>query len=111
MFYAIAEDKIDLRGYGFDQRLEDIQTLNERCVREELDISAISIHAYAYVSRNYALLPCGASMGDGYGPLVISNARDPNVHSPAPQSDQQTAREWLRTRRIRSEEHTSELQS
>src|SRR4051812_48405337 len=71
MFYAIAENKINLRGYTFDQRLEDIQTLNERCVREEIDISAISIHAYAYVSDRYALLPCGASMGDGYGPLVI----------------------------------------
>ena len=75
MFYGIAENKIDLRGYGFEQRLEDIQTLNERCLREELDISAISIHAYAYVSHNYALLPCGASMGDGYGPLVIRKRR------------------------------------
>src|SRR4051794_30915208 len=71
MFYGIAQNKINLRGYTFDQRLEDIQTLNERCVREELDISAISIHAYAYVSDKYALLPCGASMGDGYGPVVI----------------------------------------
>jgi 5,8-dihydroxy-2-naphthoate synthase len=71
MFYAIAENKIDLRGYQFDQRLEDIQTLNERAMRGELDISAISIHAYAYVSDRYALLPCGASMGDGYGPLIV----------------------------------------
>src|SRR6185437_16186047 len=65
----------------FEQRLEDIQTLNERCLREEIDISAISIHAYAYVSQNYALLPCGASMGDGYGPVVIRKRRtstDPN---------------------------------
>jgi 5,8-dihydroxy-2-naphthoate synthase len=75
MFYGIAENKVDLRGYAFEQRLEDIQALNERCVREELDISAISIHAYAYVSHNYALLPCGASMGDGYGPLVIKKRR------------------------------------
>src|ERR1700751_4026781 len=79
MFYGIAENKVDLRGYGFEQRLEDIQTLNERCLREELDISAISIHAYAYVSPNYALLPCGASMGDGYGPLVIRKRPTPNV--------------------------------
>src|ERR1700757_4891435 len=71
MFYAIAENKIDLRGYRFDHRLEDIQTLNERAWRGELHISAISIHAYAYVAENYALLPCGASMGDGYGPIVI----------------------------------------
>ncbi len=67
MFYAMAENKIDLRGYRFDHRLEDIQTLNERARRGELHISAISIHAYAYVAKNYALLPCGASMGDGYG--------------------------------------------
>ena len=71
MFYAIAKNKIDLRGYSFEHRLEDIETLNERAMRGELHISAISIHAYAYVADNYALLPCGASMGDGYGPLVI----------------------------------------
>ena len=71
MFYAIAKDKIDLRGYRFEHRLEDIQTLNERAQRGELHISAISIHAYAYVANKYALLPCGASMGDGYGPLVV----------------------------------------
>src|SRR2546430_5222588 len=71
MFYAIAKEKIDLRGYRFEHRLEDIQTLNERAMRGELHISAVSIHAYAYVSDKYALLPCGASMGDGYGPIVI----------------------------------------
>ena len=72
MFYAMAENKIDLRGYRFDHRLEDIQTLNERALRGELHISAISIHAFAYVSDRYALLPCGASMGDGYGPMVVA---------------------------------------
>ncbi|MFL6541053.1 MAG: MqnA/MqnD/SBP family protein, partial [Chthoniobacterales bacterium] len=72
MFYAMAENKIDLRGYRFEHRLEDIQTLNERATRGELHISAISIHAYAYVSDRYALLPCGASMGDGYGPMVLA---------------------------------------
>jgi 1,4-dihydroxy-6-naphthoate synthase len=71
MFYAMAENKIDLRGYRFDHRLEDIQTLNERAQRGELHISAISIHAYPYVAKNYALLPCGASMGDGYGPIIV----------------------------------------
>jgi 1,4-dihydroxy-6-naphthoate synthase len=71
MFYAMAENKIDLRGYRFEHRLEDIQTLNERAVRGELHISAISIHAYAYVAHKYALLPCGASMGDGYGPIIV----------------------------------------
>src|SRR6266536_4358123 len=71
MFYAIAKNKINLRGYRFEHRLEDIQTLNERARRGELHISAISVHAYAYVTDKYALLPCGASMGDGYGPLVV----------------------------------------
>src|SRR5713101_4105954 len=78
MFYAMAENKIDLRGYHFEHRLEDIQTLNERAMRGELHISAISIHAYAYVSDKYALLPCGASMGDGYGPIVIRKHRTSN---------------------------------
>ena len=76
MFYAMAENKIDLRGYRFDHRLEDIQALNERARRGELHISAISIHAYAYVAKNYALLPCGASMGDGYGPIVVRKRRN-----------------------------------
>jgi 1,4-dihydroxy-6-naphthoate synthase len=76
MFYAMAENKIDLRGYRFQHRLEDIQTLNERALRGELHISAISIHAYAHVASKYALLSCGASMGDGYGPLIVRKRRD-----------------------------------
>src|SRR5438034_595388 len=76
MFYAVAKNKIDLRGYRFEHRLEDIQTLNERARRGELHISAISIHAYAYVADKYALLPCGASMGDGYGPIVVREIRN-----------------------------------
>src|SRR5213079_516626 len=79
MFYAVAKNKIDLRGYRFEHRLEDIQTLNERARRGELHISAISIHAYAYVADKYALLPCGASMGDGYGPVVVRKCRSPNA--------------------------------
>jgi 1,4-dihydroxy-6-naphthoate synthase len=78
MFYAMAQNKIDLRGYRFEHRLEDIQTLNERAVRGELHISAISIHAYAYVAHKYALLPCGASMGDGYGPIIVRKRPTPN---------------------------------
>src|SRR5437868_7441043 len=93
MFYGIAENKIDLRGYAFEQRLEDIQTLNERCVREELDISAISIHAYAYVSHKYALLPCGASMGDGYGPVVIRKRSTPNAQRSTSNSEQERREE------------------
>src|SRR6266536_2809916 len=76
MFYAIAKNKINLRGYRFEHRLEDIQTLNERARRGELHISAISVHAYAYVTDKYALLACGASMGDGYGPLVVRKRQD-----------------------------------
>jgi len=79
MFYAMAANKINLRGYRFKHQLEDIQTLNERAMRGELHISAVSIHAYAYVSDKYLLLPCGASMGDGYGPLVIEKHRTPNA--------------------------------
>jgi len=75
MFYAMAANKIDLRGYRFEHRLEDIQTLNERAMRGELHISAVSIHACAYLGDKYLLLPCGASMGDGYGPLVIEKHR------------------------------------
>jgi 1,4-dihydroxy-6-naphthoate synthase len=84
MFYAMAENKIDLRGYRFEHRLEDIQTLNERALRGELHISAISIHAYAYVADKYALLPCGASMGDGYGPILVRKTPNPNAQIPMP---------------------------
>ncbi len=73
MFYAMAEAKIDLRGYKFQHILQDIQTLNERATRGELHITAVSIHSLAYVLDKYALLPSGASMGDGYGPMFIVN--------------------------------------
>ncbi len=76
MFYALAEHKIDTRGYRFEHILQDIQTLNDRAIRGELHISAISIHAYAYVLEKYALLPCGASMGDGYGPVLVARNRE-----------------------------------
>jgi 1,4-dihydroxy-6-naphthoate synthase len=96
MFYAMAENKIDLRGYRFDHRLEDIQTLNERALRGELHISAISIHAYAYVSDKYALMPCGASMGDGYGPLVVTATEVPQFDA----EDDVDLKNWLRSRVI-----------
>jgi 1,4-dihydroxy-6-naphthoate synthase len=95
MFYAIAKNKIDLRGYRFEHRLEDIQTLNERALRGDLHISAVSIHAYAYVAEKYALLPCGASMGDGYGPIVIRKGLSPNLQTPRP-DPAADVREWLR---------------
>ena len=72
MFYGLAKGLIPTHGLKFEHILQDIQTLNERATRGELDISAISIHAYAYVSGLYALLPNGASMGDGYGPMVVA---------------------------------------
>jgi len=72
MFYALAKGLLSTRGFTFQHILQDIQTLNERATRGELDISAISIHAYAYVNDNYALLPTGASMGDGYGPILVA---------------------------------------
>jgi len=75
MFYALAKDLIPTHGFRFEHILQDIQTLNERATRGELDISAISIHAYAYVSDQYALLPSGASMGDGYGPMLVAREK------------------------------------
>jgi 1,4-dihydroxy-6-naphthoate synthase len=75
MFYGLAQNLIPTQGFHFEHVLQDIQTLNERATRGELDISAISIHAYAYVCDQYALLPSGASMGDGYGPMLVSKQR------------------------------------
>jgi 1,4-dihydroxy-6-naphthoate synthase len=75
MFYGLAKELIPTHGFRFEHILQDIQTLNERATRGELDISAISIHAYAYVSDQYALLPSGASMGDGYGPMLVAKRK------------------------------------
>ncbi len=74
MFYALAKgrEKIDTGGWTFEHVLQDIQTLNDRALRAELDITAISIHAYPYVAGDYALTNCGSSMGDGYGPMVVT---------------------------------------
>ena len=75
MFYGLAKGLIPTPGFRFEHILQDIQTLNERATRGELDISAISIHAYAHVCDQYALLPSGASMGDGYGPMLVARQR------------------------------------
>jgi 1,4-dihydroxy-6-naphthoate synthase len=77
MFYALARDRIATGPYRFTHVLQDIQTLNERATRGELDITAISVHAYAYVLDHYALLPSGASMGFGYGPKVVAREAIP----------------------------------
>jgi 1,4-dihydroxy-6-naphthoate synthase len=75
MFYGLAKGLIPTHDFRFEHILQDIQTLNERALRGELDITAISIHAYAYVSDKYALLPGGASMGDGYGPMLVAKQK------------------------------------
>ena len=75
MFYGLARDLIPTHGFRFEHVLQDIQTLNERATRGELDITAISIHAYPFVSEQYALLPSGASMGDGYGPMLVAKQK------------------------------------
>ena len=72
MFYALADGQIDTQGVEYVHELQDIETLNRRAMRGELDVTAVSIHAYAYLSDRYALLPHGASMGDGYGPMLVS---------------------------------------
>ena len=72
MFYALADGKIDTGGITYVHELQDIETLNQRAMRGELDVTAVSIHAYAYLSDTYALLPHGASMGDGYGPRLVA---------------------------------------
>jgi 1,4-dihydroxy-6-naphthoate synthase len=72
MFYALAHHKIDTGDLQFHHELQDIETLNRRALRGELDLTAVSIHAYAYLLDKYALLSCGCSMGDKYGPMVVS---------------------------------------
>jgi 1,4-dihydroxy-6-naphthoate synthase len=86
MFYGLAKGHVDSRGWRFEHVLQDIQTLNERALRGELEITAISIHAYPHVADKYALTNCGSSMGDGYGPMVVT--REP------------VDIEWLRGKRI-----------
>ena len=75
MFYGLAKELIPTHGFRFEHILQDIQTLNERATRGELDVSAVSIHAYAHVCDHYALLPSGASMGDGYGPMLVAKQK------------------------------------
>src|ERR1044071_3594454 len=72
MFYALAHDKIDTGALVFRHELQDIETLNRRALKGELEVSAVSIHAYAFLLDKYALLPSGCSMGDRYGPMVVA---------------------------------------
>jgi len=75
MFYAMAKNLVNLRGHEFTHILQDIETLNRRCQANELDISAVSFHAYTRIADQYALLPCGASFGDGYGPCLVAKKK------------------------------------
>ena len=75
MFHALANDKIDTGDLKFVHQLQDIETLNRRALKGELEVSAVSIHAYAHLTDKYALLPSGCSMGDGYGPMVVARAK------------------------------------
>ncbi len=72
MFYALAKELIDTGAYRFEHVLSDIETLNSRAFEGTYEVSAVSIHAYAHLDDRYALLSSGASMGDGYGPIVVS---------------------------------------
>ena len=74
MFYALASGKIDTEGLTYVHELQDIETLNQRAMRGELEVTAVSIHAYAYLADRYALLPHGASMGDRYGPRLVAKS-------------------------------------
>jgi 1,4-dihydroxy-6-naphthoate synthase len=72
MFYALATGKIDTEGLTYIHELQDIETLNQRALRAELEVTAVSIHAYAHLADKYALLPHGSSMGDQYGPRLVA---------------------------------------
>jgi len=82
MFYALAEGKLDTGELEYVHELSDIESLNQRAMRGELEVSAVSIHAYAYIWKRYALLNSGSSMGDGYGPRLV--AREPAPADPCP---------------------------
>lgn len=72
MFHALANDKIPTGQYRFHHELQDIETLNRRAFARELELTAVSLHGYAYLTSDYALCACGASMGDNYGPMVVT---------------------------------------
>jgi 1,4-dihydroxy-6-naphthoate synthase len=77
MFYALAKDQMDTGPYRFEHELVDIETLNRRAFAGELELTALSLHAYAYLADKYVLCTCGASMGDNYGPMVVAREERP----------------------------------
>src|ERR687883_1027969 len=72
MFYALSQNKLDTGNLRFEHELSDIESLNRRALEGELEVSAVSIHAYAYLADRYALLSSGSSMGDRYGPRLVA---------------------------------------
>jgi 1,4-dihydroxy-6-naphthoate synthase len=77
MFYALAAGKVPTGERSYEHELQDIETLNQRALAGELDVTAVSIHAYAYLADSYALLPHGASIGDRYGPRLVATEPPP----------------------------------
>ncbi|MFH0986080.1 MAG: MqnA/MqnD/SBP family protein [Candidatus Omnitrophota bacterium] len=71
MFYALAHEKIDMRGFKVEHVIEDIESLNQRALKGELEVTAVSCHAYAYLADRYAVMRSGASVGDKYGPILV----------------------------------------
>ena len=96
MFYALAAGKIDTGDRRYVHELQDIESLNRRALRGELEVTAVSFHAYAYLHDRYALLPHGCSMGDGYGPRLVAPGDGGGLAATAlsavPQSPQNLAR-------------------
>ncbi|WP_298862032.1 MqnA/MqnD/SBP family protein [uncultured Gimesia sp.] len=72
MFHALANDKVETGKYRFTHELQDIETLNQRAFNAELELTAVSLHGYAYLTDTYAICSCGASIGDQYGPMVVA---------------------------------------
>src|SRR6202044_879492 len=80
MFYGLATNKVRVPGFKFTHTLTDIETLNHRAINEAFyDVTAISFHAYPYLQDNYTLMACGGSVGDGYGPMIVST-RQPTLN-------------------------------
>ncbi|MBI1976222.1 MAG: ABC transporter substrate-binding protein [Candidatus Omnitrophica bacterium] len=96
LFYGMTSGKIDTEGLSFQHVLEDIETLNQRALRDEMDITAVSVYTYAHISNRYALLPYGASVGEKYGPVLVSTKpfsieqlRSAKIASPGPKTTAQ----------------------
>jgi 1,4-dihydroxy-6-naphthoate synthase len=81
MFYALAKEKIDLRGFKIEHVVEDIESLNQRALKGELEVTAVSCHAYAYLADLYAVMRSGASVGDNYGPILVRKGLVPRDSS------------------------------